>query len=44
MVKRSDIKASNLLKIEDFKKKTSKLAEAVKVKEGAYEHSMRQAS
>ena len=36
MIKKSDILASNPLKIDDFKKTTSILAEAVKVKEGAF--------
>jgi hypothetical protein len=44
MVKLSDIKVSNPLKIDDFRRTTSSLAEAVKVKEGTFAESMRQAS
>lgn len=36
MIKRSDIKVSNPLIINDFKRTTSNLAEGVKVKEGAF--------
>jgi hypothetical protein len=44
LIKQSDIRVSNPLKINDFKKSTSNLAEGVKVKEGAFAESMRQAS
>ena len=44
MIKRSNLLASNPVKIDDFKRTTSTLAEAVKVKEGAFASQMRQAS
>jgi hypothetical protein len=36
MIKRSDIKVSNPLKIEEFRRTTSKYAEGVKVKEESF--------
>ena len=42
MIKRSDIKVSNALKIDDFKRSTAEIP--VKVKEGAFASHMRQAS
>jgi hypothetical protein len=44
MIKRSNVLASNPVKIDDFKRTTSSLAEAVKVKEGTFAAQMRQAS
>jgi hypothetical protein len=44
MIKRSNVLASNPVKIDDFKRTTSSLAEAVKVKEGTFAAQMREAS
>ena len=44
MIKRSNLLASNPVKIDDFKRNTFNLAEAVKVSEDAYAAQMRQAS
>ena len=44
MIKRSDIRVSNPLKIDDFKRATSNLGEGLIVKEGAFAEQMREAS
>ena len=41
MIKRSNLLASNPVKIDDFKRNTFNLAEAVKVSEDAYAAQMR---